>query len=356
VGLLRRVARARLASQVIRRLRRAGVTDARYHAATFSVRFTAEGDVVPSVLELHGLLADRSGNRCERRARVDRFVAGFLRTPALPGTWAEAKPLLRPVLRGRTPPSPADVGAPILRPALPYLAEFVVVDQPDTMTYVAADQLVAWGVPADEVFAAARANLSGAVLQGMADKPVVVRFVDDGDAYWTSHLLLDGWLARLAEQVGGVPVAFAPERGTLLITADGSAHLPELFTQAEHVYTTSSRPITPMAYVSDGNGRTVPYAAPSGHPLHDCVTRATAVLAVQEYGRQARPLTGAAELLLVDGRRTRAVWSRNEPTLLPLADEVMIGATVEPWARVVPHVQLVPGLDPPRWRGQAWPG
>jgi len=352
VGLLRRVARARLASQVIRRLRRAGVRDARYHAATFSVRFTAEGDAVPTVLELDGLLADSSGGRQERRARVDRFVAGFLRTPGLPRDWQDVRPLLRPVLRGRTL---ADVGTPIRRPALPFLAEFVVVDQPDTMTYVNAEQLAGWGVTAEEVFAAARANLTGAVLQGVTDEPVVVQFVDDGDAYWTSHLLLDGWLSRLTEQVGGVPVAFAPERGTLLVTADGSRHLIDLFGQAEKVYTTSPRAITPMAYVSDEHGHTVPYAAPPGHPLHEIVRRAEAVLAVQEYGRQARLLTDAAELLLVEGSRTRAVWSHNEPILLPEADEVQIGPTVTPWAQVLPHLRPAEDLDPPRWRGPHWP-
>ena len=349
---MRRVARARLASQVIRRLRRAGARDVRYHAATFSVRFTADGDAVPSVLELDGLLADRSGGRRERQARVERFVAGFLRTPGLPAGWQEARSLLRPVLRGRTL---ADVGAPIRRPALPFLAEFVVVDQPDTMTYVAADQLAAWGVSADEVFAVARGNLTGAVLQGVADEPVVVQFVDDGDAYWTSHLLLDGWLGRLAEQVGGVPVAFAPERGTLLVTADGSGHLPELFGQAEKVYTTSPRAITPMAYVSDEHGHTVPYAAPPGHPLHDYVRRAEAVLAVQEYGRQSRLLADAAELLLVDDFRTRAVWDRNGPILLPAADEVLIAETVTPWAELLAHLHPAADLDPPRWRGTHWP-
>ena len=44
MGLLRRFARARLASQVIRRLRRSGVTDARYDARAFTVRFTLAGD------------------------------------------------------------------------------------------------------------------------------------------------------------------------------------------------------------------------------------------------------------------------------------------------------------------------
>jgi hypothetical protein len=325
---------------------------ARYHAATFSVRFTAEGDDVPTVLDLAGLLADRSGSRRERRARLDRFVAGFVRTPGLPRDWQDVRSMLRPVLRGRTL---ADIGTPIRRPALPFLAEFVVVDRPDTMTYVAADQLPGWGVSADDVFAAARANLSGAVLQGVADEPVVVQFVDDGDSYWTSHLLLVGWLARLADQVGGVPVAFAPERGTLLVTADGSRFLPDLFAQAEKVYATSPRAITPMAYVSDEHGHTVPYAAPRGHPLHECVQRAEAVLTVQEYSRQARLLDDAADLLLVDGSRTRALWPRDEPTLLPEADEVLVGTTVTPWADVLPRLAPEEDLDPPRWRGNHWP-
>ncbi|WP_344520566.1 hypothetical protein, partial [Paractinoplanes durhamensis] len=278
MGLLRRVARARLAGQVIRRLRRAGFTDAKYDARGFRIRFTADGDATPTILELAPLLATRGGRR---RERVDRFVAGLVRSPGLPLGWAEARPLLRPVLRGGTP------GTLLRRPVLPFLHEFVVVDSPDTMTYVGPDQPRSWGVSAAEVFEAARANLSGAVLHGVANEPVVVRFVDDGDAYWTSHLLLQHWLERLAGQVGGAPVAFAPERGTLLVTADGSGHLGGLFAQAEEIYATSSRPITPMAYASDENGCTVPYDAPPGHPLHHAVARAERVLAVQEYTRQA---------------------------------------------------------------------
>jgi len=361
VGFLRRVARARIASQVVRRLRRAGVRDARYDAGTFTVRFvpTSTDSRDSSVLELGGLLADRSGSRRERRARMDRFVAGFLRTPEVPDEWERARPLLRPVLRGGTPVA-ADISTPLRRPVLPFLAEFVVVDQPETMTYVSADQLTGWQVDADEVFAAARRNLSGAVLRGVAPKPTVVRFVDDGDAYWTSHLLLDGWLAGLAEQVGGVPVAFAPERGTLLVAAAGSDHLPGLFARAEAVYASSPRAITPMAYVSDARGHTVPYTAPEGHPLHRCVQRAEAVLAATEYARQAGSLPGRpAELLVVgsaaDGWRTRAVWARDEPALLPSAHEVLAGERLMSWAEVAADLLPVPDLDPPRWQATAWP-
>ncbi|AGZ39838.1 hypothetical protein [Actinoplanes friuliensis] len=348
MGLFQRVARARLASQVIRRLRRAGVADARYHSATFSVRFTPEGDPVPTVLRLDGLLAQRGRGR---RARVDRFVGGFLRHPGLPATWEEAKPLLRPVLRGAT--TPADVSAPLSRPALPFLSEFVVVDHPDTMTYVAADH--GWGVEPGEVFAAARANLSAATLVGSATEPMVVQFVDDGDAYWTSHLLLDGWLAGLAGQVGGRPVAFAPERGSLLVTADGSDHLPRLFAQAEAAYLDSPRAITPMAYVSDDTGRTVPYQAGRGSPYEICVRRAEAVLAAKEYARQAEQLPLAAELLIADDGRTRALWPKDEPALLPKADEVQFGDTIRPWSEVEPHLTPTP-LTPRRWHGEAWPG
>lgn len=356
MGLLQRVRRARLAGQVIRRLHRSGLSDARYDARGFRVRFTADGD--ESILELTPLLAERRGRR---REQVDRFVAGLVTTPRLPRAWAEVRPLLRPVLRGGAP------GASLRRSVLPFLYEFVVVDQPDTMTYVGPDQPAAWGVSAEEVFAAARANLSGAVLHGVAREPVVVRFVDDGDAYWTSHLLLQNWLAQLAGQVGGRPVAFAPERGTLLVTADGSEHLSGLFAQAEEIYAKSSRPITPMAYASDELGCTVPYVVPPGHPLQRAVQRAERLLAVHEYARQAAQHDPAAadaaapmaELRLVgsdeQGWRTRGLWERDSPTLLPTADEVQIGSDVRPWPAVRPHLTAVPGVSPPRWSATAWP-
>jgi hypothetical protein len=362
VGLLRRVARARLAGQVIRRLRRAGVTGARYDARAFQIRFTADGDDVPTLLELAPLLPIRGKGR---RQQIDLFVGGLVRTPGLPGDWSVVRPMLRPVLRGGTP------NAPLRRPVMPFLYEFVVVDQPDTMTYVALEQPAAWGVSADQVFAAARANLSGAVLQGVAKEPVVVRFVDNGDAYWTSHLLLEHWLERLADQVGGVPVAFAPERGTLLVTADGSGHLAGLFAQAEEIYASSARAITPMAYVSDENGCTVPYGVPAGHPLHHAVQRAERVLAVQEYSRQAAvhattarvealpESSTMAELRLIGsddaGWRTRAVWDRDEAVLLPTADEVQVGADVCPWDDLVRHLTAVHDLQPMRWTAKRWP-
>jgi hypothetical protein len=343
------------------------MTGVRYDPHAFQVRFIVDGDDVPTILELVPLLAAR-GRR--RGVEISRLVAS-LGAADVPRTWAEARPLLRPVLRGGTP------GLSLSRPVLPFLAEFVVIDGPDAMTYVGPDQPATWGVSANDVFAAARANLSGATLQGAATQPLVVRFVDDGDAYWTSHLLLEHWLGRLTQQVGGAPVAFAPERGTLLVTADGSDHLRGLFAQAEEIYAKTSRPISPMAYASDANGLPVPYAAPPGHPLHHTVERAERVLAVEEYGRQAARLAEAltaeraagladrpasetvAALLLIgsdeQGWRTRAIWEHDEPALLPEADEVQIGDEMVPWAELAARLTPVAGMAPARWAAASWP-
>ncbi|BCY06209.1 hypothetical protein [Actinoplanes sp. L3-i22] len=347
MGLFHRVARARLASRVLRRLRRAGGTGARYHSAAFEVRFTRPGEDEPIILPLGPLLG-------RKRRELREYLNGILRTGNLPEDWAKAAPMLRPILRGGTP------GAPLRRPALPFLAEFVVVDHPDTMTYVTPAQLTSWQVTAEQLFDAARANLPGAVLHGSpADRPVVVRFVDDGDAYWTSHLLLPGWLDRLAGQVGGRPVAFAPERGTLLVAADDADLLPALFVRAEEIYAKSSRSLTPMAYVGDQAGRTIPYPAPPGHPLHHAVARAERILAVEEYNRQAAELPDAAGLRLTgsdeEGWRTQALWPRDAPILLPAADEVLLGeGRVVPWTDL--ELTRADGTGPERWRAESWPG
>jgi hypothetical protein len=195
-------------------------------------------------------------------------------------------------------------------------------------------------------------------LKSVADHPTVLHFVDDGDAYWTSHLLLDGWLAGLAEQVGGIPVAFAPERGTLVVAAAGSDHLKALFSQVEEVYVGSARAVSPMAYVSDEHGRTVAYRVAKDHPLRSCVDRSEAILALREYAQQAELLPDAAELVLVRGDagwRSRALWPQNGPALLPRADEILVGQDATPWSALEPHLHLDPDFDPPRWRAEAWP-
>jgi hypothetical protein len=257
---------------------------------------------------------------------------------------------------------------------VPYLAEMVVIDQPTSMTYVGPRHLAAWGVGPDEVFAVANENLANRVPRAhgdSADGPVMLRFVEDGDAYWSSCLLLDGWLDGLADRIGGSPVAFVPDRETLIVVADEPNLIEKLFDMIESDYLAAPRAISPVPYVSDANGRTVPYDAPPGHLLHHAVRRAERVLAVQEYAQQRAVLAGhhegveLGEIILAtrpDGSTyTSVTWSPGGGALLPRADFVGFTAPgdsfVVPWPEVVEHgsLRLADELDPPRHQVDGWP-
>ena len=293
-----------------------------------------------------------------------------------PDSWAAVRPRLLPVLRGVTMPAGhPSMRPPLRRQAMPFLAEMVVIDQPSSMIYIGAERLRTWGVTADEVFAAARKNLAARVRHPSGpppDGPVMLRFVDDGDAYWTSCLLLDGWLATLADRVDGRPVAFAPDRSSLIVVADRSEALESLFEMVESDYLHEPRAISPMAYVSDDNGRTVPYDAPPGHPLHHWVRRAERILGAREYAHQRAILSGryaGAELvelaLSTPSDRsifTTATWPRARSVLLPRADFIAFVSDTDapfvvPWPEAVEHALLRPmgGLEPARYRVDDWP-
>lgn len=294
--------------------------------------------------------------------------------------WRQVRSYLRPVLDTATAgDGPTVAERPLRAPAMPYLAEMVLADQPGSTRYVGVDQLAEWGVTAAAVFAAARENLARRTPRPQGpppDGPVMLRFVEDGDSYWSSCLLLDGWLASLADRVGGGPVAFVPDRETLIVVADEPAVVDTLFDMVEADYAAAPRAISPVPYVSDVNGRTVPYDAPPGHPLHHRVRRAERVLAVREYARQAELLAGRhddlrrgatlAELTLTahpDGPTfTATTWPRQGTALLPHADLVAF-ASVDgglfhvPWAEVVEHAPPLPvaDLQPPRYLANGWP-
>jgi hypothetical protein len=203
----------------------------------------------------------QGAGRAERRERLTRPVASLAAAGGVPAGWLEVRGLLRPVLRAvMFGQGMAGLQAPLSRPALPYLAELVVVDQPTSIAYVTADQVREWGMPAAEVFETARANLArlaaGEVAgeQPAASGPALLRFVDDGDGYFVSRLLLDGWLAELARRVGGRPVAFVPDHNTVIVAGDEPQTLGRLFELVEKGYTEAVRPISPQAYTIDGHG------------------------------------------------------------------------------------------------------
>jgi len=374
--LRRRSGPDRFAAEVLAALRATGISHGRYDRTEFSIEYRRRPGSEAAWLYLQNIYAECQREPHSRAERIRRFVATFTRMPEVPETWTAAREGLRPVLRAATFARGTDTvrPAPLRRPAFPYLDEMVVVDQPTSMAYVSDATCALWGVSAEEAFATARANLAARAGLPPAEQAagrVMLRFVDDGDAYWVSHLLLDGWLASLAEHVGGTPVAFAPDVRSLVVVAGDPDPLPELFDLVERHFTDSPRPLSPMAYTVDPAGRVGPLEVAGTHPASVATQRALRVLAASEYGAQQNILQDTVEDYVAsygvfgtaEGTTfSVAAWTRGTHVLLPKVDfvafNVAVGSTFfVPWDVVTEADVLVelPHYRPARFRGEVWP-
>ncbi|MGC9671454.1 hypothetical protein ACNTMW_33545 [Planosporangium sp. 12N6] len=374
--LRRRSGPDRFAGEVLAALRDAGIGNAQYDRREFAISYRQRPGAEPAWLYLHNLYAECQRDPRRRDERIRRFVTTFTRLPEMPESWESARGRLRPVLRGATFARAGEAGRPaaLRRPAFPFLDEMVVIDQPTSMAYVSEMTCAEWGVAAEEVFAAARANLAAGAGLPPAENPggrVMLRFVDDGDAYWVSHLLLDGWLSALSEHVGGTPVAFVPDVRSLIVVDGDPEPLAELFDLVERHFADSPRPLSPMAYTLDGHGRVVPLNVPDGHSAAGAVQRASRVLAATEYGAQQNILRDEVDDYVAaygvfgtpdGGTFSVAAWTRGMHVLLPKVDfvafDVAAGSTFfVPWDVVMEADVLteMPQYRPARYRGDVWP-
>jgi hypothetical protein len=132
------------------------------------------------------------------------------------------------------------------------------------------------------------------------NRPVLLRFVDTGDAYFTSMLLIKGFLAGLANRVGGRPVAFMPNKDTLIVSSDVPDALPALYRLAEEEFRQATRSLSPVGYTVDDSGAVVAYSTPPDSALASVVHRAEVILAGGEYGAQKEALDAQHERDEVD--------------------------------------------------------
>jgi hypothetical protein len=150
--------------------------------------------------------------------------------------WAAAARLIRPALRpvgtsgadGSGPLVPARNGAagqPIVRPGPAGLAIVYVLPGRGFDVVVGVDHLLAWGVGADEVHAAAIANLgswsSGAAWEDEVDGHRRVVWSDAGEGLDAARILLAEVRARLATDLGHARriLVGLPERHLLVAAA-----------------------------------------------------------------------------------------------------------------------------------------
>ena len=391
MGILGRLSgspRDRFAKDALRLARRApGVAEARYDRERFAIVLRRHDASSPAWIYLSNVYSESAGApRAERLERVERLIRVV--TAADAGEpWESVRPRLRPVLR---PVTFGQVGVagmvpPVSRPALPYLREFVVVDAPEAMAYVVPGRLEAWGVTADEVFDAARANLrplAEASGEWPEDERALIRMIDTGDAYFTSLLLAPGWLAGVTARRGAPVVAFAPDSNTLLVCDLVPGALSRIYELVEDEYGEAVRSLSPVGYVAGPDGEVVPYAPAEGEPDHAAARRAEVLLATTEYGAQAQWLgkeydqagidVYVGPLLAVSRAGgppvTIAAWTDGITSLLPRAQYVSLVAggrtpsgsgnsPLVPWQAVAEIVDLRPEplLTPARYRVGGWP-
>lgn len=296
-----------------------------------------------------------------------------------PMNWAEAQPLLRPVLRPQSYVNHLvnDGAQPWVRPVFPFINEMVVVDLPTTRAMVTQSETEGWGITGEQAFAVARENLSAHQQTFTPGEKLSVKD-GDGGSYVDSMILASGWLGSLSVADGPRPLVFFPGDGVLLIGTDAADDAPGLFEVAEQMYVDSDQPVSPQGYTIKGS-TIVPFDQAGPHPLRNLGLRARALLASSEYHQQTEFLrdhyqrelfpqyVGEAQVIETAwGLRSLAVWGEGIPWELPHTDYVTFVAGAPsnvsdtftvPFATVIDVVGIpaVSGIDPVRYRADEWP-
>jgi len=188
------------------------------------------GDAQLGLQNLYAIYAQSDGSDAELRRLVRKHFDSVLQQvdaavarQQLP--WEAARPLLRPqiVPIEYTTRMPTMVHLPFARAA----AAAVVVDQPTSYQYVTAEDLARWHVGADDVRAAAAANLErmlkDADLESNAG-PDRFLVVETHDGYDAARLLLPSFRDAIAKRLGSPFHAAVPNRDRLFLwPADASA-------------------------------------------------------------------------------------------------------------------------------------
>jgi len=276
----------------------------------------------------------------------------------------------------------------LARRSLPLLAECVVLDFGEAMTYVTSSLVEQWGTDADTVFAIARKNVEvrldhelgpadGDESEG--DPPKIYR-ITNGDSYESSRLASLAWLTKAREAFSvDTLVCAIPDRDTLLIAVDLSPPtLVRMSDLAERIYAESSHSVSPALYVFTPSGDLGPLELIEDHPIRDRVRRGHLMLGDMEYGAQKIALDAAfegrdpplfvASYFAVDRDGMvfcYATWAEGVEALLPEVDLMAFTFIDERQPLLVPFevvaklagdlLEEVPSLEPVRYRTLGFP-
>lgn len=249
-----------------------GVVGTERIADDFALRIALERAQAPTTFYVHNLWTEvQLLPPDERDARIRHYVAALLDLrPDTPTDRESLLARLRPVLRDLASLRSLQNQALVHRPALPFLAELLVVDAPHSMSFLPEAQLTEFGIGRDEAFARARENLARMTPDldlGTSERPPGPVQWQVGDEYESSRLLLRDWLKGLAAHAPGPLLLAAPERSKLVLCPErdpgATVRLAEIV-QAD--YQASPRGVSPSVYLLDARGTVVPYRPGPDHP------------------------------------------------------------------------------------------
>ena len=171
--------------------------------------------------------------RADRSALLARFLDGMLSPDnGIPATYAEARPLLMPVIRRR-----GDIGivalstlaasgegcqqfVPATQPLVDDLVVALVCDRPTSMAYVNEHELPKWQVTFEQALADALNNLRALPEHGGWQQLGAGLWSGEwGDAYESSRILLPDLIHRVGVRD---PVVAVPFRNALMLTSAGN--------------------------------------------------------------------------------------------------------------------------------------
>jgi hypothetical protein len=379
----------KFASLVMEELTRHRVVPLSFDAAAFAIRIGG-----PDAKELFFLenfyAVFAKAPRKERHDVVVRAAMQWIQRPAeKPGTFAEARSLLRPAVRSLAYYDMSNLRLEV--EGLPdrvtpfqtlgkHLAIGLVLDYPESVRMVLPKDLADWGVSIDEAMQGALSTLSEQSSPSFAQEGGLFRSTWD-DAYDATRLLLSHVVTTLP--VRGRHVALAPHRNLLLITGSEDAEgLLAMASAAEQMFG-EPQPISAWPLILE-EGAWRDWNVASDHPAAHAFQLVQLRRLSIDYADQGALLTTVVTQNDEDGPyvakfsasqhattgvlTSYATWTDEVDTLLPEVERISFnrvhsrenveGLGFVKWdevMRVVPELLEPTDRYPARWRVRQFP-
>lgn len=365
-----------------------GIAKARYDRQEFAVVALDDKGTVVRTIYLTNSYADYCKAPASQREQV--LATYIYQTFAMPANIEEARSQLLPRLQPRafyesTKLSRQISGQNDNAADIPYkifgehFGISLVVDSPTQIMYINESTLKEWATTFDDCWTLAINNLSKltpVALQELAKGSYVCQYLDNHGA---SRILLD---ERITEcELHGRPIAFTPNRDSLLLTGEDDEEGLQKFVQmvSESANDPRAMPAFPLVYEK---GLWQPWSPSQEHPCYQMITNLieTAYSAIYEaqkplIERQLKALKQdifvASYMLYSDkdstDHQSLATWSKGIPTLLPVTQKIVFlsnklgipyPALVAPFAaatEALPELMELLDYYPPRYRVMKFP-